>query len=324
MIRRTLPARGRFCFPLAVTFVTTLVAVSPIPGQTQPDLSWRQTETSIALLNHGRIVWQHVHDRKVGKPFMRIGLLDGTELTRPWPFTPDYPKSDHTWHRALWWSFKAIDGVNYWEAHQRGTDPVKATVMTNDDGAATIDLTIAYHVPDAPPVVMERRVISVSALEESGTYLIDWQATFTPAGEKGVVFNRNSYGGLAIRLAAEFCGDTDSGIPAWTFLDSEGRDNCNEKTARWVVYRGTAQNGQPAAVAIFDHPSNPRHPSPWQMRDHYPYLNPSFTCREDYTLPAGESLTLRYGVLVHSGGVDSQELNRRWTAFADRPVLKLR
>ena len=176
MIHKTLPARGRYCLPLAITFVTTLVAASPTPGQTQPDLSWRQTETSIALLNHGRIVWQHVHDRKVGKPFMRIGLLDGTELTRPWPFTPDYPKSDHTWHRALWWSFKAIDGVNYWEAHQRGTDPVEVTVKTNDDGSATIDLTIAYHVPDAPPVVMERRVISVSAADASS-----WAASASAA-----------------------------------------------------------------------------------------------------------------------------------------------
>jgi hypothetical protein len=320
MIRRTLRARGRFSCPLAVAFATALVAVSPISSQTQPDLSWRQTETSIALLNHGRIVWQHVHDRKLGKPFMQIGLLDGTELTRPWPFPPDYPRSDHTWHRALWWSFKAIDGVNYWEEHQRGTEPVKVAVETNDDGSATIDMTVAYHLPDAPPVVTERRVISVSAPAASGTYLIHWQATFTPAGENEVVFNRNSYGGLAIRLAAEFCGDADSGRPAWTFLDSEGRDNCNGMTARWVVYRGTAQNGQPAAVAIFDHPSNPRHPSPWQMRDYYPYLNPSFTCQEDYTLPADESLTLRYGVLVHSGSVDSKELNRRWTAFADAPA----
>ena len=68
------------------------------------DFTWHQTETSVALLNHGRVVWQHDHDRKVGKPYMRVGLLDGTELTRPWPFPADYPKRDHTWHRALWWS----------------------------------------------------------------------------------------------------------------------------------------------------------------------------------------------------------------------------
>ncbi len=286
----------------------------------EPDFSWRQTETSVALLNRGQVVWMHVHDKKVGKPYMRIGLLDGTELTRPWPIPQGYPKADHTWHRALWWSFKAIDGVNYWEENQPGTEPVRVEITRGKDGSARIRTTIAYHLPNEAPVVMERRVISVGAPNAAGDYLIDWQATFTPAAAKDVVLNKNSYGGLAIRMAAEFCGDDATATPAWTFLDNEDRTNSNGRAARWVAYRGTAQNGRPAALAIFDHPDNPRHPCWWQSRSNYPYLNPSFTCKEDYTLAAGKSLTLRYGILVHHGPADRQNLERQWKAYAATPA----
>jgi len=281
-----------------------------------PQFTWRQTETSLALLNRGRMVWEHVHDRKIGKPYMRIALLDGTELTRPWPFAKDYPKNDHTWHRALWWSWKAINGINFWEENQEGTDPTKVDVSHREDGSARIEAAIAYHLPERPPLVLEKRVIEIGKPDALGNYLIDWKATFTPAGKDDVIFNRNGYGGFAIRLAAEFCGNPAQGKPAWQFIKSVDGKDAPPRTSRWMAYHGTAQNGQPAAVAIFDHPANPRYPSLWQTRAQYPYLNPSFTCDADYTLRAGRSITLRYGVLAWHGPLDVEELERAWQAFA--------
>jgi len=203
----------------------------------EPKFSWRQTETSIALVNGKHVVWRHVHDRKIGKPFMRIGLLDGTELTRPWPIPKGYPRSDHTWHRALWWSWKAIDGVNYWEKNQQGTDPVKVKVTTNKDGSARILMNIAYHLPDKAPVAEEERLIEVGAPDATGSYLVSWQATFTPGGKKAVVFNRNSYGGFAIRMAAEFCGDPKAGKPGWKFIRSK-----DQKTGKGRALDGVLRN----------------------------------------------------------------------------------
>ena len=315
MVARMVSAVG--CFLLAL-IVPAAAFGEGVAGE-RPELSWRKTGTSVALLNGRRAVWRHVHDRKVGKPYMRFGLVDGTELTRPWPIPKGYPKSDHTWHRAMWWSWKAIDGINYWEKNQQGTDPVKVTVTANSDHSARIRMTIAYHLPDKPPVVTEERVIEVSAPDAVGSYLITWQATFTPAGKKDVVFNRNSYGGFALRLAAECCGSPAAGAgkPGWTFLDSERRTNkSNGHAARWVAYSGTAPNGRTACVAVFDHPGNERHPSLWQTRSNYPYLNPSFTCKEDYTLAAGKKLTLKYGVLVHPGLADAKTIERAWKRFA--------
>ena len=282
----------------------------------QRTLTWQQSDHSITLLNNGRMVWEHVHDKRIGKPYLRFGLLDGTELTRPWPVPKDYPKKDHTWHRALWWSWKKINGVNYWEGNQTGTEPRAAAVVTRPDGSAQIDLTIAYHEPGKSPVVVEKRTIHVGSPDAQGTYFIDWAATFTPAGQDDVRFGQNSYGGFSLRMAAECCGDPARKVPAWVFSSSEGPQDFNGKQARWAAYQGAAANGQAACVAIFDDPGNPRHPALWQSRTAYPYLNPSLTCKEDYVLKASASLHLRYGVLVHAGAADVETLEARWKTFA--------
>ncbi len=304
---------------LLVPALAALFALAPAAAQqveTTPHLSWRQTETSLSLINGSQVVWQHVHDRQVGKPFMRFGLLDGTELTRPWPYPNDYPKNDHTWHRALWWSWKYIDGVNYWEQHQRGTEPVAVRIERDADFSARIILTIHYHQPDQPPVVKETRTISVSPPDTQGSYHIDWDATFTSATGKTVEFGQNSYCGLAIRFSADCCGDEQSKRPAWVFRDDQGRLNrTNNQQARWVAYSGITRTGQPAGVAIFDHSSNPRHPACWQLRNQYPYLNPSLTCNESYQLEVDRPLRLRYRIVVQGGAPEWNELEASWSTY---------
>ena len=78
----------------------------------------------------------------------------------------------------------------------------------------------------------------------------------------------------------------------------------------------TRVDGRSAAVVIFVHPDNPRFPPKWCLRNHYPYMNPCFVAGEDYTLAAGNRLTLRYGVLIHSGAATPNELDLAWKRFA--------
>jgi hypothetical protein len=311
---RRLPIRLMFTM-LALLFVATPVVAADLPSADRT-LAWQQTETTLTLMHGERMVWQHVHDRRTGKPFMRFGLLDGTELTRPWPIPDDYPKSDHSWHKALWWSWKSIDGVNYWEQHQEGTDPVDVRVQTFDDHSANIILTIHYHQPDRPPVVKETRTISVSPPDAVGNYQIDWTAEFTAASAQPVVFGQNSYGGLAIRFAAECCGNSEAGRPAWIFRDDQERINqTNDRQARWVSYSGQTPSGRDAAVAVFDHPENSRHPAFWQLRNQYPYLNPSLTCRDSFTLEPDRTLVLRYRIAIVDGPTSPEKIEELWKSF---------
>jgi hypothetical protein len=303
----------------AILYATfTSVALAGEPRK----LTWKKDASSVTLLNDGKVVWRHEHSRATGKPTMRIGLLDGTELTRPWPFPKGYPKSDHVWHKGLWWSWKAINGINFWEKNQKGTDPNDVSVVCNDDGSARIEMTVSYHLPDAPPLAVERRVVEVSAPDAAGGYLIRWRATFTPGRCDKVVFNRNGYGGLAIRFAGEFAGDPDKDPNAWRFVLSPetAGDDGKKKPAgnRWVAYAGTAQNGRATCVAMFDHPDNPRYPTRWALRTQYPYLNPCFIANGDFVLNAGQALTLQYGIWIHPGSADATAIEKAWKTYAGK------
>lgn len=292
-------------------------AETAAPAPTGLKLTWKTDVTSVTLLNHGKIVWQHVHDAKVGKPAMRVGLLDGTELTRPWPIPAGYPKRDHVWHKTLWWSWKGINGVNFWEENQRGTEPISVKPTLNADGSARIELNISYHLPDKPPMATEKRVIEVTAPDQAGNYMIIWQAEFAPAGDEAVTFKRNGYGGLAIRMAGEFCGGVAKGIDAWKFIKSTEPAAKKGSGNRWIAYTGKAQNGRGACIAMFDHPDNPRYPTQWATRTQYPYLNPAFTAAgEDFRLEPGKTLKLTYAIAIQNAPADPKALELAWKEFA--------
>jgi hypothetical protein len=281
------------------------------PGRS---LTWQAVEEgSVAMRCDGKMVWQHVHDRRAGKPYVRLALLDGTDMTRPWPIPKGYKPDDHVWHKALWWSWKFIDGANVWDQNAQGTFAAKARSERREDGSAVIAMDVV-HGPDAgPPLVNEHRTVSIGAPDASGTYRVRWQGVFSPAGAKDVVFGKNWYGGFAMRCAGEMRGKD------WQFFDHEGRkdDRISRQTARWVAMTGKTAAGKQASVAIFDHPSNPRHPSPWCVIKSMPYFNPAFTGAEDYTLKAGSPLTLRYGVLVAPAQLNADNVERHWKAFSE-------
>ena len=277
------------------------------------EFGWKKADTSVALMSGDRVVWEHHHDKAVGKPHMRVCLVNGTELTRPWPKPERYKGYDHTWHKALWWSCKFINGINFWESNQKGTEPVKVDVAANADFSARVTLDIHYRLPQAKPLLTEKRVIAVCAPTAEGRYHIDWTATFT-APDKDVALNKNWYGGMAARMAKRTL--------RWTFRDSEGRQGeraCSRKRSKWIDFSGGLEGGKEAGMAIFVHRDNPRQPPPWCVIQGMPYFNPAFTGAEDYTVPAGKSLTLRYRILVHPGLLSREQLEAEWTAFSAPP-----
>ena len=65
-----------------------------------------------------------------------------------------------------------------------------------------------------------------------------------------------------------------------------------------------------------DHPSNPRHPTYYHVRDDG-WMGTSFCLYEPYVLDKGKTLTLRYGLYVH-GDRTAEQIASRWDDFAKR------
>ena len=84
------------------------------------------------------------------------------------------------------------------------------------------------------------------------------------------------------------------------------------------VFGGKSEKPTPAGIAIFDHPSNPRHPTRWYLSDNagLPYFGPALLFAQPMTLKAGDSFTLKYRILVHPGLGDHAALEKEYEAFA--------
>ena len=306
---------GFFCCLAGVMATAVLSAEEkPVAGW-----SWVRTESSLALRGAGGIVWQLVADPEKPKTYFHpLATVDGEVLTA---FEP----SDHRWHRGLWWSWKTINGVNYWEEDPRTgasagrTELTEAKFFPGDDFKARAELRFRYHAAGQPPVMTEVRQLEISAPDEEGAYTIDWTAEFTAAGTGPVVLDRTpppsrggpghgGYAGLSVRFPRDLEG--------WAFRSSEGIAKAGDghgRPARWVDF-----SGPKAGVAVFGHPTNLRHPQPWYLSDKPSLLffNPAILFDEPLELAAGATMTLRYRVLVHSKPVTTEQLETAWRSFA--------
>jgi len=154
-------------------------------------------------------------------------------------------------------------------------------------------------------------------------------STFT-AGKKDVLLDRTpipgekdgkgfgGYAGLSVRMAKATRG--------WQFVDSEGRKDkeAHGKKARWLDFSGEIGGGKAAGIAIFDHPDNLRHSSPWYVAKGMPYFSPAVLFNKSYTLAAGKSLELRYRLLIHPGLADRDMLKSEWNAFLRTSYIEVR
>ncbi|MBT4821143.1 MAG: hypothetical protein HN742_40140 [Lentisphaerae bacterium] len=277
-----------------------------------------QTDRSLAYARGGTTLWRLNTDPKEGKPYMHpLRLPNGDVLTALRP-------ADHVWHRALWFSWKFINGVNYWEENKKTglsdgrTTLASSTATAAEDGSATSDSQLEYHPPDGPVVLRETRSITISPPEADGSYRIDWAATFA-AGNTEVKLSRTPLppdpGGAKHGGYAGFSARLGRTITGGVFVNSEGgrgQKGTHGTSARWVDYSG-AEGG----IAILDHPENARHPAPWYVAEEMPYFSPAFLFRDSMTLAPGQEMTLRYRVLVHGKPMDADRLNSEWEQFVE-------
>jgi len=306
----------------STVFVTNVVAADQAA-----EWQWRHDDKrTVALLRGETVVWQFCFASDQKKPYFHpVALTDGIVLT--WNSPPDHP-----WHHALWFAWKYLNGVNYWERDRRTGQPEGRTewhdvkVVTRPDHSASLSMDLNYRTHDEPPVLTEKRTIEVSAPDNDSVYRFDWTSAFT-AGSEDVVFDRTplpdepggkafgGYAGLSVRFAKaleERQAATTAG-PAEFSQQSRHRSK-----APAMDYNGTI-NGQPVGIAICDHPDNLNQPTPWYAirSKSMSYFSPAVICYGPYTLPAGKSFTLRYRVIVHPGRWDADRLRAEYKQFAE-------
>lgn len=226
--------------------------------------------------------------------------------------TADAPE-DHVHHRGLCFGWGDVNGVNYWSeincdesvrgriVHQEFR---QKAVITDRARFVTINNWVA---PDGVEVIEEVCHIVVSQ-PHLDIHTIDFCFELHAQSTDVVMGTSPVYHGLCYRAAEmEYRKiiNSDSRIGE---LEAKG------KPAQWCELSGVLGN-EPVGVAVFDHPSNLRHPTKFFASDEaFGFISTSFAYDQPYIIPAGESLTLTYRVLIHLGDLFTFDL---WTYYEE-------
>lgn len=283
--------------------------------------TWQDTDTSLALLRDGCIIWQYNLNTRYGKPFFHPVSPGGTPIT--W-FAP----GDHPWHLGQWFSWKFINGINYWEFERHtfrseGVTEVKLVeVERGSDHSAKIELHIDYHPQGGKTVLREKRTIRVLP-PENGRVVMDYDMRFEPVAGR-VELDRTpiegepegkswgGYAGLSIRF------NHDLMEPHW--ISATGNNLAmNGRDDDWLYMGFTDLHGCAAGSAIFIHPDTRREGSAWYLIENpeqpFYYFSPAYLYLEPLTLERGDFLHLRYRVMHIPGKADPGMLRRAYEEY---------
>lgn len=226
----------------------------------------------------------------------------------------------HSHHNSLWISHHDVDGVSFWD-DQGNERIVHQRIRTYEDGDRQAFLVAENAWVDERGNVLldEIRRIAVQTRDRLETLSIVDIEFRTP--QERVVFGKTPFGVVGVRVAKTIGVHDGGGM----IRNSEGGTNEKDifwKRARWVDYSGPITNDACEGLTLFDHPSNPNHPTVFHVRNDG-WMGASLTHDAPLTLERGDSVRLRYGILAHEGVPEREALDAAWQAFAESELPDL-
>jgi hypothetical protein len=305
-----------------IAIICFLWAVS-IPLFAQ-DIRQITSDATFAIEKAGKTVWQF-NATGASKPYFHPLSMDSSNpLTMPKP-------ADHPWHLAHWFSWKYINGVNYWEENKNGESDGHTVVKkwkhkSRKDGSTTITMSLDYQPgSNAQPVLSEKRTISISASAADGSYTLDWVQKFT--AEQDITLDRTpipgepngfswgGYAGLSVRFSNDL-KDVQASFGGKAELKKrDGADVMDVYHCPAAEMSGVL-DGKEYGIAIIASPKNHGF-GDWYVNQgkDFLYYSPATLLSGAYSLNKGERFTLQHRVCVHAGRWNGERLTKEFTIF---------
>ena len=166
-------------------------------------------------------------------------------------------------------------------------------------------------------VLKEHRVVRAVLPKADGPAVVTWRMKLEAPEGAPAKLTGSHYAGLGMRFQ-------ESMDKVCTFFNSSGepgvivRGDEHNVPANWCACAGDC-DGKPVTVALFDDPTNPRHPATFfTMPVGFAYQSATLNVyREPLTIEPGKPLALRYGVALWDGKVGAEQVEaayKEWVA----------
>lgn len=268
------------------------------PTRPAPAARVEKTIEGARLVMDGRVVWQLNVSTREGKQFVHPMCLPDGRV-----FTDARCVGDHPWHLGLWFCWKYINGVSYWEPAGRNPAdnllPAGLTVTKSAEilphGAGCTFKSSLWYGPRAEPgrvLLDEEREWEFTPPDKKGCYRVIAKHVFT--ARERVTFDCRrpiGYGGFSLRMSHVMKG---------CYMRTDGKDispRKNEAVAKGtkeLAYVGPA-SGHGVSVKMLS-PLPGERIYAWADRR---FVNPVPMYDAPVTLEKGEKMTLAYEVSVY-------------------------
>ena len=299
----------------------------------------------------GQPFTSYVYPTTLKKPVLYpLRTARGTVVTRGFPLEPRAgERIDHPHHAGLWFQHGDVNGLDFWN----NSDDISADripkmgtilhrrVVEAKSGADRGELAVECDWVDPKGTVLLRETTRFVFRGAKDMRSVDRITTLTAQGR--VVLRDNKEGVLGMRVARaleqpadkpEIFSDASGKATAVPKLDntgvtgiytsSEGKkgDAVWGTRGRWVTLQGTMSQ-EPVTVLMLDHPANPGFPTYWHARGYglfaaNPLGRKVFDDKQTelvVTLEPNQSITFRHRVLILSGTVTTEAVEREYRSF---------
>ena len=318
MIRRSF-SRFQALGILAVLFFSAERSQAAMDG----GVHLQKMEDRVRIEIDGELLGEYFF-KDVSRPFLYPVLgPGGLQVTRDWPMAEgEGEEKDHPHHRSFWYAHGEINGVDFWSESARAGKTVHEEFVKIESGRdkGVIESRNKLVAKDGTVIATDERTLTIHNRKDAR--VLDFEITIH-ASHGDLAFGDTKEGSFAMRLAPTM--RLKGKVGRGHIVNSEGvKDGATwGKRAAWVDYFGPVQ-GETVGVAIFDHPENPRHPTWWHVRDYglfaaNPFGIHDFEKKEkgagDLELKAGDNITFRYRVYIHTGDTESARVSEEFKAY---------
>lgn len=264
----------------------------------------------------------------------------GTKMTRDYPMVKTAGETaDHPHHRSLWFSFDRVNEVNFWAepASLTGGDPAKdkpgigmqkhrefSMLQGGANEGRIVSLT-DWMAADGKKVLEDQRTITFRGTADARVIDFDIELRAT---EGDVQFGDSKEGVFGVRVPTSMDVEqkVDKAAEPGHIITSEGLKDAEAwgKSAAWVDYHGKV-GGEHLGIAILNHPSSFRFPTPWHVRTYGLFAANCFGLKAfdpnakpgDFRLEKGKSLVFRYRVIFHRGDEKAGKIAEAFASYRD-------
>ena len=265
----------------------------------------------------------------------------GVTMTRAYPMkTVEGEQHDHPHHRGLCFGHENIAGYDTWAeaatfpaggkgaARLEHLGAIKLREITELKGGETAVIKTVSDYLDAKGKKTSEEIRQYSFAVKGTTRLIDVDIEII-ASEADILVDDKKDAGLSIRVPTEMAVDRgkEGGKGTGHIISSEGlKDEAAwGQRATWVDYHGTV-GGKAVGVAMLNHPSSFRHPTPWHVRTYGLFTANAFGTKSldpksengAITLKKGDKISLRHRFIFHDGDEKDAHIAEAYADYAKK------